>query len=104
MWKKIVRKFTGRQPVTYKERKRLFFRDSGRCRYCNCKLDFNDFHLDHVIPYSWGGVNFNNLVCSCKPCNIRKGANRWTPRKISKVRSIISILFYPSLPRFKDFI
>jgi 5-methylcytosine-specific restriction endonuclease McrA len=42
-----------------------------RCIYCG---SFKDLTIDHVIPTSRGGGNtWDNMVCACAPCNVRKG-------------------------------
>lgn len=47
----------------------LFNMTGGRCFYCGCLLDFNNFHLDHIVPKSKGGKNPDNLVPACIDCN-----------------------------------
>lgn len=65
-------------------RERIFKKSDGRCFYCGCKLDFNNFHADHFIPkVNYGGGNLDNLVPSCPECNMTKGSSsieefRWT--------------------------
>lgn len=52
-------------------RKSVFERDGHKCRYCGCES--GPFQLDHVLPYSRGGLtNLQNLVVSCAPCNWEK--------------------------------
>lgn len=42
-----------------------------RCVYCG---SFKELTIDHVIPTSRGGKNtWDNLVCACAPCNVKKG-------------------------------
>ena len=51
----------------------LFNSQDGKCFWCSVALDDN-YHLDHVIPLSKGGMNtIGNLVCSCPACNLSKG-------------------------------
>lgn len=46
----------------------------GKCHWCGIALG-DDYHVDHVIPLVKGGSNGpENIVCSCPPCNLRKGA------------------------------
>lgn len=53
-------------------------RDGYRCQYCGTRDAA--MTIDHVIPKSQGGpFSWENLVCSCRPCNERK-ANR-TPAR-----------------------
>ena len=45
------------------------------CNMCGKKLDFNDFAVDHVFPWSKGGkTEPSNLQILCKTCNQKKGA------------------------------
>jgi 5-methylcytosine-specific restriction endonuclease McrA len=66
----------------------LWCRDFGKCRYCGVSLEPNKgWHIDHIIPYSWIKHHpfcndERNLVVSCIPCNLAKGANYWTPKPI----------------------
>jgi 5-methylcytosine-specific restriction endonuclease McrA len=53
-------------------RRAILARDGFRCQYCG-----NTRHLtiDHIIPRSRGGASsWENVVTSCAPCNVRKGA------------------------------
>ncbi len=55
-------------------RKNIYRRDNSTCQYCGRKLRTENLNLDHVIPSSIGGKNtWENVVCSCIPCNMRKG-------------------------------
>jgi len=69
-------------------RHNLFERDRNTCQYCGRVFDRHDLNLDHVIPRDRGGpTTWENIVCSCIPCNTRK-ANRtpaearmgWVPK------------------------
>ena len=52
----------------------IFNKTKGMCSYCGCKLDFNNFHIDHSMPKSSGGSNsYENLFPSCPHCNSMKG-------------------------------
>lgn len=63
-------------------RKNIFTRDKNTCQYCGRHFKSVDLNLDHVLPKSRGGqMRWDNIVCSCIPCNTRK-ANR-TPREAS---------------------
>lgn len=53
----------------------LFRRDDFRCGYCGRSSieDKVKLHLDHIIPYSKGGLTIaKNLVTTCEDCNIHK--------------------------------
>lgn len=55
-------------------RHNIFERDKNTCQYCGKHLDRKDLNLDHVIPRDKGGLTtWENIVCSCIPCNTRKG-------------------------------
>jgi hypothetical protein len=48
-------------------------RDGEVCVYCG--NSDGPFHFDHVFPWSRGGEHtVDNLVISCAPCNLEKGA------------------------------
>lgn len=44
----------------------------GKCFYCGCELDFENFHVDHFVPKANRGVDKNNRVPSCQDCNLVK--------------------------------
>lgn len=55
-------------------RMRVYRRDGGRCRFCGVVLQRHDFTLDHLLPRSKGGPDWDiNLVAACSPCNNQKG-------------------------------
>ena len=54
------------------KRERVFNLTNGRCYYCGCSLDFENFHIDHFIAKTWGGGGNENLVPSCPDCNHAK--------------------------------
>src|SRR5256885_12967577 len=55
-------------------RHNVFERDKNTCQYCGDAFDRNDLNLDHVVPRDRGGTTtWENVVCSCIPCNTRKG-------------------------------
>ena len=61
-------------------RKNLFARDGNRCQYCGKKFSTTEFSLDHLVPRSRGGrATWDNIVCACLRCNVRKGGR--TPRE-----------------------
>jgi len=56
-----------RAPLT---RRAVFARDGHRCAYCNRPAEC----IDHVQPRSRGGEHvWENVVASCRSCNLRKG-------------------------------
>ena len=55
-------------------RRNLMVRDAHQCQYCGRKPTLRELNIDHVLPRSRGGVDsWENLVTSCKACNLRKG-------------------------------
>jgi len=61
-------------------RRNIFLRDEHRCQYCERQFGTPNLSLDHVMPRSRGGkTTWENIVCACRKCNIRKGGR--TPRE-----------------------
>jgi len=61
-------------------RRNVFLRDENRCQYCGKKFGSHHLSLDHVIPRSRGGPStWDNIVCACLKCNVRKGGR--TPQE-----------------------
>jgi len=55
-------------------RHNVFERDKNTCQYCGKVFDRVDLNLDHVLPRDRGGqTTWENIVCSCIPCNTKKG-------------------------------
>ena len=55
-------------------RRNIYARDRNHCQYCGKKFSTQELSLDHVIPRSHGGITtWENLVCCCLSCNVRKG-------------------------------
>jgi 5-methylcytosine-specific restriction endonuclease McrA len=79
-------------------RHNIFERDRNTCQYCGRTLDRRDLNLDHVIPRDRGGpTTWENIVCSCIPCNTRK-ANR-TPAEAG-----IRLVRKPKRPKWRPFV
>ncbi len=79
-------------------RHNIFERDHNTCQYCNKQMDRRDLNLDHVIPRDRGGpTTWENIVCSCIPCNTRK-ANR-TPAEAG-----IKLVRKPAKPKWRPFV
>ncbi|QDU19122.1 HNH endonuclease [Urbifossiella limnaea] len=61
-------------------RRNIFARDHNQCQYCGKKFPTSELSLDHVSPRSQGGgTTWDNIVCACVDCNVRKGGR--TPRQ-----------------------
>ena len=90
-------------------RRNLFARDANRCQYCGKKFATSDLSLDHIIPRSRGGrTTWDNVVCSCLRCNVRKGGR--TPheaglrlvRAPQKPKACPSLRLHASSPRYRS--
>lgn len=68
----------------FSSRFKIFERDNFTCIYCGASsLDGTGLHLDHIYPLSKGGDNDpNNLVTSCKRCNLEKSSNIMTKKNL----------------------
>lgn len=54
-------------------RRNIYEHYGYRCCYCGNKFVTQDLNLEHVLPKSRGGkTDWNNIVTSCVPCNLRK--------------------------------
>jgi len=63
-----------RQKISHLDILNTLKRNNFNCFYCNDKIKSKKWHLDHVVPISKGGINsFNNIVPSCRECNLMKG-------------------------------
>jgi 5-methylcytosine-specific restriction endonuclease McrA len=61
-------------------RRNIFARDGNQCQFCGKRFPTSELSLDHVIPRSQGGkTTWENIVCACVDCNVRKGGR--TPRQ-----------------------
>lgn len=61
-------------------RRNIFARDANRCQYCGKRFPTSELSLDHVLPRSRGGeTSWENIVCSCVKCNVKKGGR--TPQE-----------------------
>jgi 5-methylcytosine-specific restriction endonuclease McrA len=61
-------------------RRNLFARDGNHCQYCGKVFPTSELSLDHVMPRSRGGeTSWENVVCACVACNVRKGGR--TPQE-----------------------
>jgi 5-methylcytosine-specific restriction endonuclease McrA len=55
-------------------RRNLLLRDGYRCQYCGDEPGIRELNVDHVLPRARGGRDaWDNLVISCRDCNLRKG-------------------------------
>jgi 5-methylcytosine-specific restriction endonuclease McrA len=55
-------------------RRAVMLRDDYTCQYCGAQPAKAELTIDHVLPKVRGGeTTWENVVCACKPCNLRKG-------------------------------
>jgi 5-methylcytosine-specific restriction endonuclease McrA len=55
-------------------RRNIFARDTNTCQFCGKRFSSSQLSIDHVIPRSRGGEStWENLVCACVKCNVKKG-------------------------------
>jgi len=79
-------------------RHNIFERDKNTCQYCGKHFDRRDLNLDHVTPRDKGGLTtWENIVCSCIPCNTRKG-NR-LPHEVN-----MKLIRKPERPKWRPFV
>ncbi|MBL9038070.1 MAG: HNH endonuclease, partial [Archangium sp.] len=72
----------------------IYARDDDTCQYCGRQLRRSDLNLDHVVPRSQGGTTcWENVVCACIECNLRKGGR--TPEKAQ-----MKLLHVPTRPKW----
>jgi len=75
-------------------RRTIMMRDSYTCQYCGARPAKAELTIDHVLPKVRGGrTAWENVVCACKPCNLRKGSR--TPEEAN-----MRLLAEPERPRF----
>jgi 5-methylcytosine-specific restriction endonuclease McrA len=94
----------------------IYARDRDTCQYCGRTLPRSELNLDHVVPRAQGGrTTWENVACSCLPCNLRKGGRtpeqagmsllerpvrpRWTPLFRGAVRRVTYREWLPYLSR-----
>ena len=71
-WRQEVATFKRRTNYNYIK---VAKRDNYTCQYCGYSprlfVEFKPMHVDHIIPFSYGGNNsMKNLVMACSDCNM----------------------------------
>jgi 5-methylcytosine-specific restriction endonuclease McrA len=75
-------------------RRTVLLRDNYTCQYCGDHPSRAQLTLDHVVPRVQGGeTTWDNVVCACKRCNLRKGGR--TPEEAH-----MRLRKKPSRPRY----
>jgi 5-methylcytosine-specific restriction endonuclease McrA len=79
-------------------RHNVFERDNNTCQYCGKIFERSDLNLDHVLPRDKGGLTtWENVVCSCIPCNTRKGNRLPYQAQMTLIRK-------PKRPKWRPFV
>lgn len=97
-------------------RRNLFARDNNVCQYCGRRFPTSELSVDHVVPRSQGGTTcWENVVCACVKCNVKKGGRTpeqahlhlvtrpRRPRRSPVVTVKLSDAKYASWKQFLDF-
>ena len=72
----------------------IYARDRSTCQYCGRRPARAELNLDHVVPRAKGGkTSWENVVCSCVGCNLRKGGR--TPEEAG-----MRLLKHPVRPKW----
>lgn len=70
---------------TAEQRLAIYNRDEGVCQSCMRKVDFSEYHADHVLSYARGGVTkLSNGQLLCAKCNLKKGKKASVKKKVTK--------------------
>lgn len=57
------------------ERIAIYRKNDGICQKCKQKVEYSDFHADHISPHSRSGkTTISNGQTLCSKCNLQKGA------------------------------
>lgn len=79
-------------------RHNVFERDRNTCQYCGDVFDRANLNIDHVLPRDRGGqTTWENVVCSCIPCNSRKGNRLPHEARMNLIKK-------PKRPKWRPFV
>lgn len=84
---------TKRKAISIKTRFDVFKRDGFKCQYCGASPPNVLLHVDHIRPVFDGGDNgADNLVTSCEPCNLGKGARLLSvvPKSLAEKSALVA--------------
>lgn len=63
-----------RRSFTDSQRIAIYQLYEGTCQICKVKVEFSDYHADHIKPHSAGGLTkIANGQVLCSSCNLKKG-------------------------------
>lgn len=83
-------------PTLKLSRRSVLARDNFTCQYCGATG--KDMTIDHIVPRGRGGQEkWDNLVCACRKCNMKKGDK-------SLPQSGLHLVRMPFRPRFVPYI
>lgn len=89
--------------ITYTKRKAVFKKYGGKCAYCGCELNENNYNVDHINPLfrgrkqsqlkvQKGSSKIENLNPSCYSCNCSKSSytiEQWREQLELKTKRLI---------------
>jgi 5-methylcytosine-specific restriction endonuclease McrA len=79
-------------------RRNILARDGHQCQYCGRHFPLHQLSLDHVFPRSrGGGTTWENVVCACLSCNVKKGGRTPNEAKMKLVRHPVKPKHNPML-------
>jgi 5-methylcytosine-specific restriction endonuclease McrA len=69
-------------------RRNVLARDSHICQYCGRHFPTHLLSIDHVVPRSRGGeTTWENVVCACLTCNVKKGGRTPTEARMKLIET-----------------
>lgn len=79
-------------------RRNIFARDASTCQYCGGRFSSSELSLDHVMPRAQGGpTTWENVVCCCVRCNVRKGGRTPEQAHVRLIRKPVKPAHSPVL-------
>lgn len=109
-WPSVIarKEYLNRERVAVLNKTTLMYRDGKKCAFCLKPLSNSEATIDHVTPKHKGGQHrWENVVCSCGPCNHAKSNSPpvgvWKPkitpyrptyRKLMSLRRLYSIKIF----------
>ena len=90
-------------------RRNVLARDGHVCQYCGRHFPTNQLSIDHVLPRSRNGATtWENVVCACLTCNVKKGGRTPREARMKLIRAPIRPKRNPQLllklgnPKYED--